>query len=104
MADLGLDAIGIVDADGHVLEDFDEILKILPEAYSATSFLQKDHARIFPGSGAPISALGIAPEGSVERSGPEGWASFLDQLSVQAAVIYPTYGLSVGWLWDPNLA
>jgi len=83
----------IIDADGHVFEEPEEIAKRLPRPY-------RDHG--------PIAGNRLYPEidhfhfhtgkptvpGSFERSGPEGWLRFLDNTGIETTVLYPSSLLS----------
>jgi predicted TIM-barrel fold metal-dependent hydrolase len=101
---LDLDEIGIFDADGHVLEDVAAIVERLPEEFRQSSMIQ--FTGIFPGTGPATVGLNRMPEGAggVGTRGPEGWARFIDDLSLRSAVLYPSFALAHGWHVDLDLA
>lgn len=83
----------IIDGDGHVMEDFQAILDMMPAAY------QKKHELLplFP----PLDHLHSAdliefPPHAFEPVGREGWLEFLEDVGIESTVLYPTHGLSYG--------
>jgi predicted TIM-barrel fold metal-dependent hydrolase len=104
---LNIDELGIFDGDGHVMEETAGIIALLPDGYSDTISLKgiaDNVGGLFPGSPPSGVVLARPPEGSSERSGPEGWATFMDDLKIQSAVLYPTVGLSHGFIVDLDMA
>lgn len=99
---LDLDELGVIDGDGHVLEDVPAIVELLPEEFWESSLIE--FTGIFPGTGPPSVGLARLPEGAGAASGPEGWAQFIADLSLRTAVIYPSHGLSHGWIVDVDMA
>ena len=86
----------IVDGDGHLVEDFAEIRSRMPKEFVATSSIFSD---IFP----PRSHLHAAQPiqtlpGAFRQTGPEEWLEFADEVGIQHAAIYPTYGLPFGFI------
>jgi predicted TIM-barrel fold metal-dependent hydrolase len=99
---LDLDELGIFDADGHIMEDVPAIIERLPEKFHESSLLNV--TGIFPGVGPHPVSLARLPEGAGSASRPEDWAQFIADLSLRAAVIYPSYGLAHGWTVDVDMA
>lgn len=92
----------ILDGDGHIVEDMDAILSRIPAELKRAAIIQ---------ASGPIPQLDnlhttswIAPPGSFERVGPEGWADFLDSTGFGGSVVYPTSGLGFCRIVDPDLA
>lgn len=97
----------IVDADGHLDEDPDEITALLEPPLNSP-ILGRTHG-LFPKTisfenraaallrGEPISPYRSDPT-------PDKWLAFADLAGVEQAVIYPTAGLGVGAIQDPAVA
>ena len=90
----------IIDADGHVLEKDKELHEYLEGRYGKAPRFET--YSYFPsldgwnrGSGVP----GKDPETPAPR-----WLEFLDELGVQTTVLYPTGGLSLGLIQNPEWA
>src|SRR4029079_18400413 len=109
---------GLFDADGHVLEDVRGIIEKLPEPWHTgrARILDNDLARlhgmsIFPPlcylSTIPTagrSAAAKAREPGADGKSPESWEFFLNEVGIEKTVLYPTLGLTVGRLRDPDYA
>ncbi|HWP57847.1 MAG TPA: amidohydrolase family protein [Candidatus Acidoferrales bacterium] len=85
----------VVDGDGHIFEDEKAILGLMPPAYRADGNVF--NRNLFP----PIDHLHSAnllkmPPGSFPDVGAAGWLEFLDDVGIEAAVLYPTRGLAYG--------
>ena len=90
----------IIDADGHVLEKDRELHDYLEGRYGKAPRFET--YSYFPsldgwnrGSGVP----GKDPETPAPR-----WLEFIDELGVQTTVLYPTGGLSLGLIQNPEWA
>jgi predicted TIM-barrel fold metal-dependent hydrolase len=92
----------IIDGDGHVLEDIEAIKGYLPEEWRSNTTTRTQG--IFP----PLDHMHIHldhnPPGAFEDPSPSGWVRFMDELGFEAAVLYPTSGLSFGRMIDTDLA
>lgn len=93
----------IIDADGHVFEDHNAIYELIPAPYKyeragvgQSPFPQLDHMHL---------PVGNTPPGSFDLrvKAPE-WRQFARDLGIEAAVLYPTWGLSYGRIPNPNWA
>lgn len=108
---------GLFDADGHVMEDIRGIIEKLPEPWHTgrARLLDNDLARlhgmsIFP----PLGYLSTIPtagrsaaakrEAGADGLTPESWEFFLNEVGIVKTVLYPTLGLTVGRLRDPDYA
>jgi predicted TIM-barrel fold metal-dependent hydrolase len=87
-------AARIIDGDGHIFEDADAISKFLPDPYRANA--PYPMFKLFPPLDHLHSHLGTTPPGSFRRVGPEGWIEFMEDIGIEAAVLYPTSGLACG--------
>ena len=96
-----MEEVPVIDADGHVLETDAELEQYFDGAY-------KGHRRsgvfsIFP-------SLDGWPRGfvrglnKVNRATAEVWIEFIEGSKIDAAVLYPTAGLSFGLIQDPDWA
>ena len=97
----------IVDADGHLDENPDEITALLEPPLNSP-ILGRTHG-LFPKTisfenraaallrGEPISPYRSDPK-------PDIWLSFANQAGVEQAVIYPTAGLGIGAIQDGKVA
>jgi uncharacterized protein len=92
----------MVDGDGHVLEDLEEIKRLLPEAWRANTTTRTQGP--FPRLDHMHNSLSINPPGAFQNPGSDGWSRFLDELGFEAAVLYPTSGLAFGKMIDLELA
>jgi predicted TIM-barrel fold metal-dependent hydrolase len=93
----------IVDADGHVFENLDAIWNLMGEPYkndrrfpAQSMFPQLDHLHT------PINKTPPHSFDSTVKA-PE-WMQFAKDLGVQAAVLYPTFGLSYGRIVEQDYA
>jgi predicted TIM-barrel fold metal-dependent hydrolase len=85
----------IIDADGHLFEDAEGISEYMPKGYKERGPFAEQ--KLFP----PLDHLHSAslfelPPGSFERSGTEGWKSFMSSAGISATVLYPTSALAYG--------
>ncbi len=91
----------IIDGDGHIFEDLNGIMGKVPESWANTQarktpFPELDHIH---------HHLHVSPPGSFEDpGGAVGWGSFLDELGIARAVLYPTRGLAFGRIMDLDWA
>jgi predicted TIM-barrel fold metal-dependent hydrolase len=107
---------GLFDADGHVMEDVHAIVAKLPDKWRVgrERLLKNDLSRlhgmsIFP----PLGYLSTIPTPGRSMLGrgpretgldPESWEFFLGEVGIERTVLYPTLGLTVGRLRDPEYA
>jgi predicted TIM-barrel fold metal-dependent hydrolase len=94
----------VVDADGHIFEDSQAIVQRMPEPYRETALIHPFEP--FP----PFDHLHSArlvemPEGAFNsKVGPEEWLGFLDEVGVEATVLYPTAGVAASNIVNPDWA
>jgi len=92
----------IVDGDGHVLEDEAAIKQYLPREWQSNTTTRT--FGVFPHLDHLHHVLARNPPGAFEDPSPAGWVRFLDELGIDAAVLYPTAALSFGKMIDVDLA
>lgn len=85
----------VIDGDGHVVEDMDRIVALMPRPYR-----EKYDARRFDPF-PPLDHLHSAnlhdlPPGSFAQVGPDGWLDFLKDVGIETTVLYTTRGLAFG--------
>ena len=83
-----------VDADGHVLEDLAALQRRIPRSYAehfdtpvASLVPPLDHLHA-----QPMIVRGV----SRQAVGVDKWLAFLDEVELEATVLYPSHGLSYG--------
>ena len=89
----------IVDGDGHIMEDMESMMKFLPPKFRDNPALGLN-ATIFPAIDTHHSGHFVETPGRRDRGGafvgPDGWEVFLDEVGIDATVLYPTRGLAYG--------
>jgi predicted TIM-barrel fold metal-dependent hydrolase len=84
----------IVDGDGHVVEDAAAISEFLPSPYREQGPYKREN--LVP----PLDRFhfhkGQELEGSFAQVGPDGWLEFMDEVGIEAAVLYTTGYLAFG--------
>jgi uncharacterized protein len=98
-----MDAIRVIDSDGHVMENAEGIAAHLPSPYrEAGPFSWFDLI-------APIDHLhvlrGQMPPGAFRQDvGPADWLTFLDDVGIERTVLYPSKFLAYGKITDLDAA
>jgi hypothetical protein len=93
-------AYPIIDADGHVLEKDRELHDYLGGHYtSAPRFETYSYFPSLDGWNRGTGVPGKDPETPAPR-----WLEFLDELGIHATVLYPTGGLALGLIQNPEWA
>ncbi len=100
----------IIDADGHVYEDA-SVADYIEEPYRSRSGLLKFGVtgthRLWPTPDGHHFGIGYrTPEafGGGGKVGPAEWRAFLDAAGLERSVLYPTAGLSMGLVSNPDWA
>ena len=95
----------IIDGDGHIIENTKEIIALMPPAY-AKKFAKQPFLTLFP----PLDHLHYCnlhdiPEGGFNfNTGVEEWYGFLEEVGIEKTVLYPTGGLAMGKIVNPDWA
>lgn len=91
----------IIDADGHIFEDFQGIMEKVPASWANTQARKTP----FPDLDHIHHHLHVSPPGSFQDpGGASGWGEFADELKLERAVLYPTRGLAFGRIMDLDWA
>ena len=94
--------IGIIDGDGHVLEDEAAIATYFPKEYG--QYLSRRAGKVFPALDHLHEGLTIRPPGSFMPAPVDRWVDFQDSAGIEGAVLYPTAGLACGRIVDLDYA
>ena len=92
--------IDVIDADGHITESSEQLAAYMDPAY-------RDYG---PSSGArgyySTDGWDRSVRGSLGEPAPDAksWLDVLDRGGVTSAVLYPTAGLGIGWVREPDFA
>lgn len=85
---------GYVDADGHVIEDVDAIVKFLDPPYDST----RNNWGVLPGGDRFHTRAAINRPDVFQPADHKRWTGFMDKTGTDWAVLYPTRGLFYGRL------
>jgi uncharacterized protein len=88
----------VVDADGHVVEDDEELNQYLDPPYNKG---REPGYSIFPSLDGWPRQLKRPWRRSIAL---EQWTSFMDEAGIEQAVLYPTAGLAIGLIQDAEWA
>ena len=91
--------VRIIDGDGHIMEDPAGIARFLPAPYN-----QRSSDRWFPPTDHFHCFVGETPPGSFRKVGPDGWIEFMEDIGLESAVLYPSFGLSYGRIFHADWA
>jgi predicted TIM-barrel fold metal-dependent hydrolase len=100
--------MGFIDADGHVIENEAELNEYLVPPYKGNRY--QSFYQMLP-SLDPFHTTGsFQGDATFEHQkdafdlgvGPKEWVAFLDRSGIDAAVLYPTWGLAHGQMVDPR--
>lgn len=96
-------AFGTIDGDGHVFENASGIYEHFPREWR-DCFGSPAMRNLFPALDNLHHSLSRIPDGSFQDPGLEGWVKALSAIGLDAAVLYPSHGLSIGRVVDEDLA
>ena len=85
-----------VDCDGHVMENTDEIIRLVGEPFKTTGHMNP--RRVLPSLDRfHTPRLEERKPGTFDPSvGPEKWVQFLDKMGLEFSALFPTEGLAYG--------
>jgi len=90
----------IIDADGHVMERDAELREFLEGRYGQGPHFQT--YSYFPSLDGWTRGFGVP--GKAHETSASKWLEFLDELGVHTTVLYPTGGLALGLIQNPEWA
>jgi predicted TIM-barrel fold metal-dependent hydrolase len=88
----------IIDADGHVMEKDAELREFLEGRYREGPHFQT--YSFFPSLDGWNRGFGVP--GKIHETPASKWLEFLDELGVHTTVLYPTGGLALGLIQNPE--
>ena len=92
----------VIDADGHIYENHEEI-----EEYFEGKYRGMRRARaypLFPSLDGWPRGLGAGRPDKVTETRPEDVIKFVDNMGLESTVLYPTAGLAIGLVQNPDWA
>ena len=98
-------SLPVIDADGHVIED-ESIVDYIEEPYRSQAS-KRILTRVFPSLDHHHLGLKYLSEGAFgggEPVTPEDWRSFVEEAGFECSVLYPTWGLAMGNISQPDWA
>lgn len=102
-----LEKLRVIDGDGHLFEDLDGIARHMPSHYAIQFRGGGEVLRLFPALDhlhvAPGKALSGAYGGG-KAVGPREWVAFMEDVGIEAAMLYPSRALSFGKIVDRDWA
>jgi predicted TIM-barrel fold metal-dependent hydrolase len=95
-----MSARDIVDADGHVTESTEQLAAYIDPAY------REYGSTVGNRSYYPVDAWDRSGRGTLGSTAgtAKAWLEALDRGGVECAVLYPTAGLGIGWIREPEFA
>ena len=98
----------VIDGDGHVVEEMEEISSLMPQRYRDKYGSNRLFDPFPPLDHLHSCNLHDLPPGAFARVGPDGWLDFLKDVGIEATVLYTTRGLAYGKIvsrdWAIDLA
>ena len=85
----------VIDADGHITEEDNQLKKYMEPRY-------RDRAATLTPRDSWDRSLGGTL--GTRAKDAKSWLDAMDKGGVSTAVLYPTNGLSVGWIREPDVA
>ena len=85
----------VIDADGHITEEDGQLKKYMEARYRNRA------ATLTPRDSWDRSLSGTL---GTRAGDAKSWLDAMDKGGVSTAVLYPTNGLSVGWIREPDVA
>jgi predicted TIM-barrel fold metal-dependent hydrolase len=99
--------IRVHDGDGHLFEDLEGIVKHMPSYYTFQFRGAAEVLRLYP----PVDHLHVAPGkalpgafGGNGKVGPKEWMTFMEEVGIESATLFPTRGSAFGKIVDRDWA
>ena len=102
---------GVIDADGHIVEDQARIREYMPEPYNGFLMDNLPDAQGRVGHGSAITNRAFADStlggrmGGIGPAGypfPKDWLDALELGGMEMTFLFPTTLLTYGTIWDPD--
>lgn len=92
----------VIDADGHIYENHEEIEEFFEGKYRG---MRRARAyALFPSLDGWPRGLGAGRPDKVTETRPEDVTRFVESMGLECTVLYPTAALAIGLVQDPNWA
>ena len=92
----------VIDADGHIYENHEEIEECFEGKYRG---MRRARAYpLFPSLDGWPRGLGAGRPDKVTETRPEDVIKFVDNVGLESTVLYPTAGLAIGLVQNPDWA
>ncbi|HUY18899.1 MAG TPA: amidohydrolase family protein [Candidatus Binataceae bacterium] len=92
--------LNAIDADGHLIETVDQLAEFIDPAYREYGPARGARS-YFPSDGWDRSVRGTLGRWQVDA---QAVLEMMDEGAIETAVLYPTQGLGIGWIRDPDFA
>src|SRR3989442_3101680 len=95
-----MDAITVIDADGHITESTDQLRPYCDKRYGERGHWTGRRS-YYPEDGWDRSLGGTLGSSAGDA---KTWLRILDEGGMETAMLYPTAGLGIGWVREPDFA
>ena len=92
--------IEVIDADGHIIEPTEQLAAYIDPAYREYGAMP-GHRGYYPSDAWDRSVRGTLGESAGDA---KAWLEAIDRGGLASAVLYPTSGLGIGWVREPDFA
>jgi predicted TIM-barrel fold metal-dependent hydrolase len=92
----------VIDADGHIYENHEEIEEYFEGKYRGTRRARA--YSLFPSLDGWPRGLGAGRPDKVIETRPQDVVQFVENMGLESTVLYPTAALAIGLVQDPNWA
>ncbi len=92
--------IEVIDADGHIIEPTEQLAAYIDPAYREYGAMP-GHRGYYPSDAWDRSVRGTLGEPAGDA---KAWLEAMDRGGLASAVLYPTSGLGIGWVREPDFA
>jgi uncharacterized protein len=98
--------VSIIDGDGHIFEDIPAIAQRLASPFREMAAARYNRLPLFPPNDHLHTPLRENPATRSGRGdvGPDEWLTFLEDVEIETTVLYPSSGLSYGYMTNRDIA
>lgn len=92
--------IPVIDADGHITETAEQVQRYIEGRYDPNKhWTGRSRHYMKDGWDRPLGGRLGTRAGDART-----WLEFMDRCGIETAILYPTNGLSIGWVREPDFA